>query len=66
MHFEDDKPKNAENTDFEAGSDNTPMANRKDVFFMKQTITQVLSSEKVLMVLVAGMYILGCLIETII
>ena len=25
--FEDDKPKDAENTDFEAGSDNTPMAN---------------------------------------
>ena len=24
--FEDDKPKDAENTDFEAGSNNTPMA----------------------------------------
>ncbi len=26
VHFEDDKPKDNENTDFEAGLDNTPMA----------------------------------------
>ena len=26
MPFKDDKPKDAENTDFQAGSDNTPMA----------------------------------------
>ena len=27
MPFKDDKPKDAENTGFQAGSDNTPMAN---------------------------------------
>ncbi len=25
-HFKDDNPKNTKNTDFQAGSDNTPMA----------------------------------------
>ena len=30
--FEDDKPKDAENTDFEADSNNTPMATQKHLY----------------------------------
>ena len=39
--FKDDKTKDAENTDFEAGSNNTPMANRFQVTKMKNIVHEI-------------------------
>ena len=47
MPFKDDKPKDAENTDFQAGSDNTPMAPRSALQNAASVASMVLTTESI-------------------